>query len=134
MGLVDEIDQLALPVGLPAIGFQSELRRGLRTKLFNVGEGRMAVGVGLAGPQQVEVRAVKHVDRLGRTVGHRNPGNVAAGGGVIGNNRGKGKPLRPASRASDGSSKSKKGMQNLRKVVVNQCKGSAAARVAGARR
>ena len=90
---MDEIDQLALAIGLPAIGFQAELRGGLRAKLLDVGERRMAIGLGLAGPQQIEVRAVEHVNRLGRTVGHPDPGNVAAGGAVIGNNSAKGKPV-----------------------------------------
>ena len=66
MRLVDEIDQLAFAVGLPAIGLQAELRRGLRAQLLDIGERRMAVGLGLAGPQQIEVRAVEHVDRRGR--------------------------------------------------------------------
>ena len=61
----------------------------------------VAVGLGLAGPQQIEVRAVEHVNRLlsagalSRCLGHPNPGNVAVGGAVIGNNRPKGKPLGP---------------------------------------
>src|ERR1700738_3196325 len=37
MRLVDEIDQLAFAIGLPAIGFQAELRRCLPAKLLDVG-------------------------------------------------------------------------------------------------
>ena len=73
MGSVDEIDQFAFAVGLPAIGFQAELRRGFRAKLLDVDELCMTVGLGLAGPQQIEVRAVEHVNRLGRCLGHPNP-------------------------------------------------------------
>ena len=70
MGLMDEVDQFAFAVGLPAIGVQSELRGGVRAELLDIGERGMAIGLGLAGPQQVEVRAVEHVDRLGRRLGH----------------------------------------------------------------
>ena len=66
MRLVDEIDQLAFAVGLPAIGLQAELRRRFRAQLLDIGERRMAVGLGLARPQQIEVRAVEHIDRRGR--------------------------------------------------------------------
>ena len=110
MRLVDEIDQFGFAAGLPAIGFQAELRGGVGAKFLDIGEGGMAVGLGLAGPQQIEVGAVEHVDRLGRRIGrylgHPNPGNVAVGGAVIGNNGPKGKPLgalRPPSNASSNS-------------------------------
>src|SRR5216684_3004228 len=156
MGFVDEIDQFAFAIGLPAIGFQAEFRSGLRAKLLDVGELGMAVGLGLAGPQQIEVRAVEHVNRLGKTLGHPDPGNVATesdstelnqtlslsfclsmisgqtlrvcpegkpvstfpdhapGGGVIGNNGPKGKPLGRLVPPSNASSDCKKGAQNLR--------------------
>ena len=100
MGLVDEIDQFAFAIGLPAIGLEAELRGGVSAKLLDVGELGMAVGLGLTGSQQIEVRAVEHVNRIGSCSGHPNPGNAAGvvvrdprGGGVIGNNGGKGKPL-----------------------------------------
>jgi hypothetical protein len=70
MRLVDEIDQFAFAIGLPAIGFQAELRRGLRAKFLDV------------------------------------TGNVAVGGGVIGNNRPKGKPLGRPGPLSNASSNS----------------------------
>src|ERR1700681_4517611 len=38
MRLVDAVNQFAFAVGLPAIGFQAELRGCLRTKLLDVGE------------------------------------------------------------------------------------------------
>jgi len=84
VGLVDEIDQFALAIGLPAIGLQPELCRGVGAQFLDVGERRMAVGLGLAGPQQIEVRAVKHVDGLGmayvgEAFGHSNPGNMGCG-------------------------------------------------------
>src|SRR3982074_1330143 len=47
--LVDEIDQFAFAIGLPAIGFQAELRRCLRAQFLDVGERAMPVGVGPAG-------------------------------------------------------------------------------------
>ena len=56
MGLVDEVDQFAFAVGLPAIGVQAELRGGVRAELLDVGERGVAIGLRLAGPQQVEVR------------------------------------------------------------------------------
>jgi len=74
MRLVDEIDQLAFAVGLPAIGLETELRGGLSAKLLDIGKPRMAIGLGLAGPQQIEVGAVKHVNRIGSCFGHPNPG------------------------------------------------------------
>src|SRR3984893_4328566 len=86
----------------------------------------MAVGLGLAGPQQIEVRAVEHVNRLGSCLGHPNPGNAAAGGAVIGNNKPKGKPLGRPTHPSNASSGSQKGAQNLRKSFVKQCKRMAA--------
>ena len=94
MRLVDEVDQFAFAVGLPAIGLEPELGRGLGAQLLDIGERGMAIGFGLAGPQQIEVRAVEHVNRLGRrSWAIQNPGNVAVGGGVIGNIRPEGKPL-----------------------------------------
>src|SRR6185437_8516469 len=120
MGFVDEIDQFALAIGLPAIGLEAELRRGLDTELLDIGKGRMAVGLGLAYPQQIEVRAVEDVNRVGRCVGHPKPGNVAVGGGVIANNGAEGKPLSPVRPCPTASSGSQKGPQNLRKPFVNQ--------------
>ena len=73
MGIVDEIDQFAFAVGLPAIGLQAELRGSFRAKLLDVSKLGMAVGLGLAGPQQIEVRTVEHVNRLGGCLGHPNP-------------------------------------------------------------
>ncbi len=115
MRLVDEIDQFAFAVGLPAIGLQAKLFGGLGAKFFDVGK------------LQIEVRAVEHVNRLGSCLGHPNPGNVAVGGAVIGNNRTKGKPLGRPGRASKASPGSQKAPWNLRKSLVNQCQGSAAA-------
>ena len=65
MGLVDEIDQFALVVGLAAIGLQAELRRRLRAQPFDIGERRVAVRLRLPRPQHVEVRSVEHIDRRG---------------------------------------------------------------------
>ena len=36
--LVDEIDQFAFVIGLPAVGLEAELRGGLRAELLDVGE------------------------------------------------------------------------------------------------
>ncbi len=123
MRLVDEIDQFAFAIGLPAIGLQAELLRGLGAKFLDIGKCRMAIGLRLAHPQQIEVRAVEHVNRLGSCVGHPNPGNVAVGGAVIGNNSTKGKPLGRLGPASNASSGSQKGAHNLWKSHVNQCCG-----------
>ena len=82
MGLVDEIDQLAFAVGLAAIGLQAELRGRIHAQLLDIGEPRMAVGLGLAGPQHVEVRTVENIDRLVGAFGHPNPGNEADGAGL----------------------------------------------------
>ena len=91
--LVDEIDQLALAVGLPAIGLQAELRRRFHAQLFDIGERRVAVGLRLPRPQHVEVRAVEHIDRRGRGLGHPDSSKRGrVGRGVIGNNAAKGKP------------------------------------------
>ncbi len=79
MGLVDEIDQLAFTVGLAAISLQAELRGGLHAQLLDIGEPGVAVGLGLAGPQHVEVRTVEHINRLVGAFGHPNPGNEADG-------------------------------------------------------
>ena len=83
----------------------------------------MAVGIRLAGPQEIEVRSVEDIDRLGtlfRGFGHPNPGNVAASRGVIGNNRAQGKPLRAAAAPVKASSGSKKGWWKLLNMLVNQ--------------
>src|ERR1700682_3821583 len=47
MGLVDEIDKFALAARMPAIGSQAELRGGFGAQLLDVGERRVAVGLGL---------------------------------------------------------------------------------------
>src|SRR5271169_5483015 len=111
MRLVDEIDQFALAVGLSAIDLQAEFRGGIRAKVLDIGEPGMAVGLGLAGSQHIEVRAVEHVDRIGSCSGHPNPGNASSvvvrdtsGGGVIGNNAAKGKPLGLPAEPSNASS------------------------------
>src|SRR5271155_277951 len=80
MRLVDEIDQLAFAVGLPAIGLEAELRGRLGAKLLDIGELGMAIGLGLARSQQIEVRAVEHVNRIGSCSGHPNPGNAVSSG------------------------------------------------------
>jgi hypothetical protein len=80
--LVDEIDQFAFAVGLPAVGLEAELRGGKRAELLDVGEPGVAIGLGLAGPQQIEVRAVEHINRLGRSLGHPDPGNAAVVAGL----------------------------------------------------
>src|ERR1700720_2686276 len=80
----------------------------------------MPVGFGLAGPQQVEVRAVEHVNRLGSCLGHPNPGNAAAGGAVIGNNRLKGKP-QAASDALKCLVPARKKMAAAGDSLINQC-------------
>jgi hypothetical protein len=94
MRLVDEVDQLAFAVGLPAIGRQAELRRGFHAEAFDIGERCMAILFRLPYPQHVEVRAVEDIDRRGRGLGH--PDSRKAGGrqvaGVIGNNGPQGKP------------------------------------------
>src|SRR6476646_8633901 len=86
---------------------QSALRpncAAVLVQFLDVAERRMAIGFGLAGPQQIEVRAVEHVNRLGNS--HPNPGNVAVDCAVIGNNRAKGKPLTGPAAASNASSNS----------------------------
>src|SRR5260370_5475468 len=89
MRLVDEIDQLALAIGLPAIGLEAELRRGLRAQFLDIGELCMAVGLGFASPQHVEVRTVEHINRRCRGLGHPDSSNWGrVGRGVIGNNGG----------------------------------------------
>src|SRR5258708_39571841 len=104
-------------MGRAESGNKEELLRGLGAKFLDVGKLRMAVGLGLAGPQQIEVRAVEHVNRLGSYLGHPNPGNVAVGGAVIGNNSSKGKSLGRLGDASNASSGSQKGPCNLRKSL-----------------
>ncbi len=69
MRLVDEVDQLALAVGLAAIRLQAELRCGFHAQLFDIGERRMAILFRLPYPQHVEVRAVEDIDRRGRRLG-----------------------------------------------------------------
>jgi hypothetical protein len=76
MGFVDEVDQLTLPVRLPAIGLQTEFGASFRAQLLDVGKRGMAVGFGLAGSQQIEVRAVEHVNGIGSGLGHPDPGDV----------------------------------------------------------
>ncbi len=66
MGFVDEIDQLAFAVGLSAIGLEAEARCGLDAKLFDVGQRGVAIGRGARASQQIKVRTVEDVDRLGR--------------------------------------------------------------------
>lgn len=59
-GLMDLFDQLALVVGLPED--HDRVAGGTFAHCTNVGEGLMSVDVGLAGPKQVEVRAVQDVE------------------------------------------------------------------------
>ena len=94
VSLVNEIDQLALAVGLAALGLHAELRRRFRAELFDIGKLRVAVRLRFPRPQHVEVRAVEHIDRRGRGLGHPDSSKGGrAGRGVIGNNAAKGKPL-----------------------------------------
>ena len=63
-GLMHEVDQLALAVGLAAIGGQAITGRALVAELLHVGERVMAVGFRLAGAEQIQVRPIEHVNRL----------------------------------------------------------------------
>src|SRR5437899_1134110 len=81
MRLVDEVDQLALAVGLPAIGLEAELRRGLPAQCLDVGQRGMAVLLGLARPEHVGVRPVENEDRVGCWFGHSYPGRWFRRGG-----------------------------------------------------
>jgi len=88
--LVDEINQLALAVGLPAIGLQAEFGGGLHAQFLDIGERCVAVGFGLAGAQQIEVGTVEHINRrafcsrgfYNRGLGH--PDSSYGGGQVAG--------------------------------------------------
>ena len=65
-GLMDQFDQLALVIGL-AEHHHGPVGRPFAHRL-DVGQGLMAVDVGLADPEQVEVRAVQDVEDGG--LGH----------------------------------------------------------------
>ena len=69
-GLVDEVDQFAFAVRLPTIGVQAELISRFCAEFFDIAEVGMALGLGLPGPQQIEVRAVEHKNCRGRGQGH----------------------------------------------------------------
>ena len=79
-GLVDELDQFALAIGLPAIGLQAELRGRLPAQFLDIGQRRMAVFLRLARPLHVEVRPVENIDRVGRCFSHSGPGGCCGGG------------------------------------------------------
>ena len=78
VSVVDEVDQFAFTVRLPAIGLEAVFGCSLSAQFLDVGKRGMAVGFGLAGPQQIEVRTVEHVNRIGSCLGHSGPGNIAA--------------------------------------------------------
>ena len=63
-GLVNEVDQFAFAIGLPAIGRQAEMRGGGVTELLDIGQCVMAVGLRLTRAEQIKVRPVEHIDRL----------------------------------------------------------------------
>jgi hypothetical protein len=104
VSVVDEVDQFAFAIRLPAIGLEAVFGCSLSAQFLDVGERGMAVGFGLAGPQQIEVRTVEHVNRLGKAVGHPDPEKYGRVGRVIGNNGAKGKPLGRLPAASNASS------------------------------
>ena len=64
-GLLDPIDDHALVVGLAKLDAEAVRVGGLAAELLDVLERRMAIDVRLAGAEQIEVRAVEHVDRFG---------------------------------------------------------------------
>ena len=65
LGLLNPVDDLALVVGLAEFDREAEALRGLAAQLLDVVERRMAVVLGLARAERVQVRAVEDVDRLG---------------------------------------------------------------------
>jgi hypothetical protein len=60
-GLLDPIDQLTLPVGLAKFQRPAQFIRDLQTGPLDIGQGRLAIDLWLAHPQQAEVRAIQDV-------------------------------------------------------------------------
>mgnify|MGYP000249304063 CR=1 FL=1 len=83
-GTVDPLQQLGLAITLPHNHFEPKLGGFAFDQRRQLIVGGAAVDLRLAGAEQIEVRAVQHVDRLGnafvgKAFGHSNPGNVGCG-------------------------------------------------------
>ena len=70
-GLLNPVDDLALVVRLPELDREAVRGRGLAAELLDVLERGAAVDLRLARAEQVEVRAVEHVDGLGHGLAMR---------------------------------------------------------------
>src|SRR4029453_7365524 len=60
-GLLDPVDELTFAVGLTELQSPTQLVRHLQAGTLDIGQGRLAVDIGLTRPKQVEVRAVQDV-------------------------------------------------------------------------
>src|SRR5262245_36741669 len=90
-GLVDQVHDLALVVRLAKFDRELVAPRGLAAKLLDVLERRAAIGLWLAGAEEIEVGAIEDVD------GFRHGRSAAATKGAsrfIGTSRAKGKRRR----------------------------------------
>ena len=58
--LLDPVDQQPLVVGLPEVDPKPERTRRLAAQCLHVGQGLAAVDARLAGPEEIQVRAVQH--------------------------------------------------------------------------